>query len=56
MRKANIIAGSILVVLAAYVMYAATLLPVKITGSGLGGYCPLVFGWDAGTLGVNNDH
>jgi len=36
MRRADIVAGSVLVLLAAYVMYEASRLPAKITGSGLG--------------------
>jgi len=36
LRRADIIAGSFLMLLAVYVIYAASLLPVKITGSGLG--------------------
>lgn len=50
MRKANTIAGSMLVMLAAYMMYEATLLPGKIIGSGLGpGIVPLYL---AGLLGL----
>jgi len=36
MRKANILTGSIILVLSVFVIYQASLLPPKITGAGLG--------------------
>lgn len=50
MGRADIIAGSILLGISAYIIYAADLLPEKITGAGLGpGVVPM---YQAGTLGI----